>query len=789
MVSVPQRHREKDPNRVTTEAQADNHAALCLSVTGVVQGVGFRPFVHRMALEYRLGGWVRNEAGEVRIVIEGPDANVQRFIESLRTDAPPLARIDAIETQERAPEHPDTFTIVPSADHDDRRSPVSPDFATCEVCWQELNDPTNRRFRYPFITCTDCGPRFTVIETMPYDRERTSMRLFEQCPACLEEYTTPANRRYHSESNSCPDCGPSVWLVKAGRTSTVYRGNEAIEDAADKLRMGDVIAIRGLGGFHLAVDATNQTAVERLRELKNREAKPLALMVRSLDDANAIAVIDTPQEILLTSPERPIVLLTPKEGTSIASAVAPGLDTIGLMIAYTPLHRLLLEFVERPLVMTSGNKSDEPIATDNADAIKRLNAIADAFLLHDREIAARYDDSVVRVVNGEPLFLRRARGYAPLPIELPVPSPKPLVAVGPHLKNTFTLVHGSQAYVSQHIGDLANLETLEHFKHTLDSYKRLFRIEPVAVARDLHPEYLSTRVADEMGLETSIVVQHHHAHVAAVAAEHGITNKVIGFAFDGTGYGDDGAVWGAETLVADLIGYERRCHLRYAPLPGGDLAVRFPWRVALGYLSLEPSAARAFHIAFDGVGSQEYDTAKHQIDRELNAPLASSMGRLFDAAAAVLGVRRESRYEGQAAMELEALAGSRRGRILPFPVFEDSDGMLILDPLPLLTALGDLREAGEDVGDLAAAFHESVSEATAEIAGRVSGETGIRTVVLGGGVFQNARLLVTLQNRLKSKLLTVLVPRLLSPNDGAISFGQAAIAAARMQREVGETEV
>ncbi len=770
---------------MTDGGKAGDYVAHELSVTGLVQGVGFRPFVARQAMEYSLKGWVRNQAGEVRIVVEGPIAAVEAFVEGLQSDGPPLARIDTLEKRVLDPTYPSKFKIVGSADSPDRRSAISPDVALCAACEAELNDPDNKRFQYPFITCTDCGPRFTVIEAIPYDRERTSMREFEQCVRCLEEYETPRNRRFHSEINSCPDCGPNLWLVKAGRTSTVYRGHEAIEDAADKLRMGDIVAIRGLGGFHLAVDATNQMAVKSLRERKNREAKPLALMVRTLEEAKAIAVIDADQEALLTSPERPITLLAPKEGTKVASAVAPGLDTIGLMLAYTPLHHLLLENVDRPLVMTSGNMSEEPIAIDNADAIKRLNSVADAFLLHDRDIVARYDDSVVRVVNGEPLFLRRARGYAPLPIDLPVRAPKPLVAVGPHLKNTFTLAHGSKAYVSQHIGDLENLETLEHFKQSLDTYKQLFRIEPEAVARDLHPEYLSTRVADEMDLDTSILVQHHHAHVAAVAAEHGVTKKVIGCAYDGTGYGDDGAIWGAETLVADLNGYERRCRLRYAPLPGGNLAIRSPWRAALGFLSLEPSVENAFRLAFEGVDEREYSAANHQIERDLNAPQASSMGRLFDAAAAILGLRRQSYYEGQAAMELEALAGTRSAEPLPFPVFEDSDEKLVLDPLPLLVALGELRDAGEDVADLAAAFHESLSATTAEVAGRVSGETGIRTVALGGGVFQNARLLTTLRNRLESKLLSVLVPRLLSPNDGAISYGQVAVAAAQMQVEVG----
>jgi len=767
---------------MTTTPPAEDHAALELSVTGLVQGVGFRPFVARLANDHRLGGWVRNEAGEVRIVVEGSHNSIEAFLKDLQSNGPPLARIDTLETRSLQSTNSDEFRIVASSDSPDRRSPVSPDVALCAACEAELRDPNNRRYRYPFITCTDCGPRFTVIEAMPYDRERTSMRVFEQCERCKTEYETSGDRRFHSESNSCPDCGPSVWLVKAGRTSRVYHGHDAIEDAADKLLMGDIVAIRGLGGFHLAVDATNQMAVKLLRERKNRDAKPLAVMVRTLDDAKAIAIVDEDQESLLTSPERPIVLLKPKEGTKLAAAVAPGLDTIGVMTAYTPLHHLLLEFVGRPLVMTSGNMSEEPIATDNADAIKRLNSIADAFLLHDREVVARYDDSVVRVVNGEPLFLRRARGYAPLPIDLPVPSPVPLVAVGPHLKNTFTLVHGSKAYVSQHIGDLENLETLEHFKESLNMYRRLFRIEPNAVVRDLHPEYLSTRIANEMQLETSIVVQHHHAHVAAVAAEHGVTTKVIGIAFDGTGYGDDGNVWGAETLVADLTGYRRRCHLRYAPLPGGDLAVHFPWRAALGYLSLEPSAADVFENAFDGVKRATYEVAAQQIDRGVNSPLASSMGRLFDAAAAILGVRRESHYEGQAAMELEALAGSRKAHPLPFPVIEDSEGVLVLDPLPLLTALGEKHAAGADVRDLAAAFHESVSATSAEVAGRVSGETGIRTAAVGGGVFQNARLLVSVKERLEDRLLKVLVPRLLSPNDGAISYGQAAVAAARMQQ-------
>ncbi len=768
---------------MTVKDSSRDRVALELSVTGMVQGVGFRPFVHRLAVKHGLAGWVRNEAGEVRVLIEGSDASVRQFIDSLSSDAPPLARIDSLAVETLTPEALTEFRIVASTDAADRRSLVSPDVAICEACLAELTDPTNSRFRYPFITCTDCGPRFTVIEAMPYDRARTSMRAFDQCANCLAEYETPDNRRYHSESNSCPACGPSVWLELSGSDQSRASGFAAISEAAEMLCDGKIVALRGLGGFHLAANATDEVAVARLRRHKNREAKPLAIMVRSLVDVRAIAAIDETQERLLTSPEGPIVLVRPKEDAGLAPSVAPGLDTVGVMTAYTPLHHVLLDLVARPLVMTSGNKSDEPIAIGKTGARESLSGIADALLLHDREIVARYDDSVVRVVEERSIFLRRARGYAPMPVNLPVPAMRPIFAVGPHLKNTFTLAHGNKAYVSQHIGDLENLETLEHFKKTFGAFKRLFRIEPEVAVRDLHPEYMSTRVAEDVGLSPVYTVQHHHAHIAAVAAEHGVTERVIGFAYDGAGYGDDGTVWGAETLVADLCSYERSCRLRYAPLPGGDLAAREPWRTALGYLSLAPGAEEAFQLAIDSVDGRASDLARRQIERNLNAPLASSMGRLFDAAAAVLGVRTVSHYEGQAAMELEALAGDRPATPISLPVLETDGEVLELDPVPLLVALGELRAAGRQVEGLAAAFHESVAQATAGVAKRIGERTGIRTVALGGGVFQNARLLSSLVQRLKSFGFTVLVPRQLSPNDGAISYGQAAVAAALMHRD------
>jgi hydrogenase maturation protein HypF len=773
---------------MTTLAPAAR-AAVRIHVSGVVQGVGFRPFVHRLAIRHRLAGWVLNSAGDVQIEIEGEPGEVDAFLRELATEAPPLARIEHLNAEPCPPSGRERFTIRESRDEPDRRQPVSPDVAVCAACERELFNLANRRYRYPFITCTDCGPRFTVIDAMPYDRERTSMRAFTQCAECRREYEAPGDRRYHSETNTCPACGPRLWLEIPGLAPGVSDRSEAIRVAADRLLRGEIVAVRGLGGFHLAVDATNEEAVARLRTRKHRDAKPLAVMVRTLAEARYLAQVSPAEAKLLTSPERPIVLLRrltdPEREPGLALSVAPGLDTVGVMLAYTPLHHLLLDCVKRPLVMTSGNRSDEPIATDNSEAQARLAGIADAFLLHDREIVSRYDDSVTRVAGDTTVFLRRARGYAPLPVDLPFESPQPLVAVGPHLKNTFTLVHGRRGYVSQHIGDLENLETLEHFTATLESYKRLFRIEPEVAVRDLHPGYLSTRVAGDLGLERIIAVQHHHAHVAAVLAEHGVTDTAVGVAYDGTGYGADGNVWGAEILVADLAGYRRAAHLRYAPLPGGDLAARRPWRVAAGYLSLEPSLTPAFRRAFEGVDVGKQMAVARQLELRLNAPLASSMGRLFDAAAAVLGVRRVADYEAQAAMELEALAGNRAAQPLPVPVAGDGGAGWILDPVPLLAALGERLAAGDDVRDLAAVFHESVAAATDELVARVAASARTRTVALSGGCFLNARLFTSVRARLQARGLRVLVPQRLGPNDGAVSYGQAAVAAALLRRERG----
>jgi hydrogenase maturation protein HypF len=782
MVSLPALADPAARDGLSAAVDAVATAAVVLHVRGVVQGVGFRPFVHRLAVTHELGGQVRNESGEVRIELEGGAPAIEAFVAALRRDAPPLARIDSIDVVPTGPRGLRAFHIAPSRGEAGGRLPVSPDVGLCAACEAELFDRANRRYHYPFITCTDCGPRYTVIESMPYDRERTSMRAFEQCPSCLAEYHDPADRRYHSETNSCPACGPRLWLVSwEGRR--LGDGDEAVHAAARLLRAGGIVAVRGLGGFHLAVDAGEQEVVLRLRRRKRRDAKPLAVMVRTLDDARRLVHVDPASARLLASRERPIVVLPRRAEARLAPAVAPGLTDVGVMLAYTPLHHLLLDAFSGPLVMTSGNLSDEPIATGNGEAHERLRHVADAFLLHDRDIVSRYDDSVIRTGEAGPVFLRRARGYAPLPVDLPLPAPVPLVAVGAHLKNTFALVAGGRAYISQHIGDLESLDALDHFHATLDRYRRLFHIDPVVAVRDRHPGYLSSRVAEELGLERVIDVQHHHAHIAAVAAEHGITTPVLGLAFDGTGYGDDGHVWGAELLVADLAGYRRLARLRYAPLPGGDLAVRTPWRTLLGYASLEPETASTFRAAFEGVAPAELSLAQAQLRAGLNAPLASSMGRLFDAAAAVLGVRTCGGYEGQAAMQLEAVAGREPGDSLEFPVLVNHDGTWVLDPLPLLIALADGLRRGRPVSALAAAFHESVARAAAELAAQAAEAEGIDTVALGGGVFQNVRLLGSLHARLHRLGLRVLVPRLLSPNDGAISYGQGAVAAAVLRAE------
>ncbi len=784
----------------TTDHRTDGLAADLyaweIDVQGVVQGVGFRPYVHRVAEAHGIGGWVRNESGRVSIRAEGASEALEGFLAELESGWPPMSRVDRLAVGRTRPRGYEGFSIAESRTTARGGLPVSPDLAMCASCETELLDPANRRYRYPFITCTDCGPRYTLIEAMPYDRDRTRMAVFSQCPACMREYESPRDRRYHSETNACPSCGPRLWMEVAGE---VVEGWDAVVRAGRLLDEGATLAIRGLGGFHLAASAVDEGAVRRLRRRKGRDGKPLAVMVRDLTHARSWVEVDEEAALLLSGPARPIVLLPGRHGHPLAPSVAPGLQETGVMLAYTPLHRLLFEVVDAPLVMTSGNRSDEPIAIANDEARERLASIADAFLLHDREIASRYDDSVVRPGREGPVFLRRARGFAPLPIDLPLPAETPILAVGPHLKNTFTLAHGRRAFVSQHIGDLDTLEALQHFEDTLARYRRLFGIDPRIVVHDLHPGYLSTRVATELAERLQAEawgVQHHHAHIVAVAAEAGRTDQVVGLAFDGLGYGEDGSIWGAEAMVSDPWNYRRRGRLADAPMPGGDLASRSPWRAALGYAALDDGDRGWVDGCLEGIDAREVVAARWQIDSGTNAPLTSSMGRLFDAAAAILGVRQASSFEGQAAMELEALAGTWRGDRsadgrgspdLPFPVRADGEDGWVMDPVPLLRALARERISGTSRAALAAAFHEAVAVASAGLARRVAEAEGLDTVALGGGVFQNSRLRSRVREQLESVGLGVLIPRQLSPNDGCVSYGQAVVAAARLTPTKRET--
>lgn len=759
--------------------------AYRLRITGVVQGVGFRPFMQRLATEYALAGWVRNASGMVEAHVQGDAQQVQSFLDEILHRRPTLSHIDTL-LSEPADELPlDSFEIRASVFAPDAHAPVPVDVVICDACAAELRNPTDRRFQYPFTTCTDCGPRYTVIESLPYDRERTSLRAFPLCSACEREYHTPGDRRFHAESIACPVCGPHLSCERTDGTVLAERDDaRALQAAADAILCGEIVALRGLGGFHLAVDATNDEAVRRLRARKHREAKPLACMVATDAEAERFVAMSSSERAMLVSRERPIVLMSLRAETrnTLAADLAPGLDRLGVMLPSTPLHVLLLDLVKRPLVMTSGNRSEEPLTSSNAEARVQLANIADVLLLHDREIVARIDDSVVRLAGATPIIIRRARGYAPSVQSVPVASPAPLIAVGAHLKNTFTLLHGNEAFVSPHIGDLESLDTLTHWHAIRERYQTLFNIEPRAVVADVHDGYLSTRAAESIAQAHPPVavmrVQHHHAHIAAVAAEHGVSTPVIGVALDGTGAGMDGTVWGGEVLCGDLTGFERVGHLRAFALPGGDTAVRAPWRSLLGVRSLDAAAFDEFPLQLPEITPTEFNLVQRQVERLVNAPFTSSAGRLFDAVAALLGVCLRMRFEGEAAMRLESLAGRLGGTALPFPFATDARGVRVLDPVPLLRALYERQASGIETTTLAADFHVSVVQGFSAVVRDVAQHTGLDTVVLGGGCFQNARLVKAFASMLHSAGLRVLMAQAIPANDGGVSYGQAAIAAA-----------
>lgn len=757
-----------------------------LHVTGVVQGVGFRPFVYGLAHQLGLSGFVGNDSSGVFIEVEGDAAALDEFQVRLRAEKPPLAHIETIDVTDIAVRKNGDlavngdFAIIHSQRHADSATLISPDLSICDDCLRELFDPADPRYHYPFINCTNCGPRFTIITDIPYDRPLTTMSEFAMCPSCEAEYHDPRNRRFHAQPNACPDCGPRVEFVwQTDRDS--LGGDEALARARQWLRAGKVVAVKGIGGFHLACDATDRYAVQRLRERKGRPDKPFALMVRDLDIVRRFAEINDEEAALLTSRERPIVLLRQKRDHRLSPQVAPRQNTVGVMLPYSPLHYLLLD--DTPLVMTSGNLSDEPIITDNDDALDKLAPIADAFLLHDREIHVPCDDSVLRVIAGHESPVRRSRGYAPFPVRLPLSLP-PTLAVGGELKSTFCLTRDNYAFMSQHIGDMENLETLDAFAHAVEHFTKLFRARPERVVCDLHPRYLSAQWARQYAERESlplVEVQHHHAHIAAVLAENGYVgdDPVIGISMDGTGYGTDGAVWGGEFLLATYHGFERAAHLSYMPLPGGDSAVKKPYRLALAYLhaagldwtdDLPPVAPTR---------QTERDVLRQQLDRDINVVSTSSIGRLFDVIAALTGLCLTSTYEGQAAMELEAAASTRllnRTDSYRFGLTHVNDGSpLQIDSTPLLTAVVNDVRHGVDRGIIAARFHDAVADMMVSVALSLSAQHGIKQVALSGGVFQNARLLEQVTTQLDEHDFTVYRHRQVPANDGGLALGQAII--------------
>jgi hydrogenase maturation protein HypF len=793
---------------------SDQLACRRIHITGIVQGVGFRPFVYNLALRYGLRGWVLNSSAGVDIEVEGISAALDAFILAVEAEKPPLAVIDSLSVEEIPLNGYTQFTIRHSQSSPGDFVPVSPDICICDDCRRELFDPANRRYRYPFINCTNCGPRFTIIQDIPYDRPLTTMAVFPMCADCQAEYDDPTDRRFHAQPNACPRCGPQV-KSQISNLKSKNSSEEAISAARDILRRGAILAVKGLGGFHLACDATNDDALRTLRERKGRVDKPFALMAFDVATIERFCWVNDEERALLESRERPILLLRERPDSSISRLVAPGNNTLGVMLPYTPLHYLLLADGDRPapcpdlpaLVMTSGNYSEEPIVKDNDEALARLSPMADAFLLHNRDIHARCDDSVVRVHRGSVLPLRRSRGYAPFPVKLPF-LVEPTLAVGGELKNTFCLTHGDYAFMSQHIGDMENYETLQAFEQAVAHFCSLFRVQPRIVAHDMHPDYLSTKWArgqiSNLKYQTSnfkfqisnfnlVPVQHHHAHIAACMAEHGLRGDepVIGVSFDGTGYGPDpttpggAAIWGGEVLVADYASYRRVAHLAYLPLPGGDTAIRKPYRTALAHLwaaGVEWDPALAPVAACDEV---ERGVIRHQLETGFNAVPTSSVGRLFDAVAAIAGVRQTVTYEAQAAMEFENLAADDVTDSSHFEIEPIGRGEVYLaptmpyftfQPAPVIrTVVADVR-AGVPTPIISARFHNAVARLIRDVCVLVREREGLARVALSGGVFQNVTLLAKAERLLADASFEVLTHRLVPPNDGGIALGQAVVA-------------
>ncbi|HEV2924511.1 MAG TPA: carbamoyltransferase HypF [Solirubrobacteraceae bacterium] len=781
---------------MSTRAPAADETALTrrtrARVEGTVQGVGFRPFVYRLADEHGLTGFVLNDSHGVLLEVEGSAGAVEEFLARLARDAPPLAVIERISAEERELQGDSAFAILDSPPSGVIDVPVAPDSATCADCRRELFDPEDRRYRYPFINCTNCGPRFTIVRGIPYDRPFTTMASFAMCERCRAEYEDPVDRRFHAQPNACPECGPSVSLLRTGAMPADLGPDcDAVSAAAEALGEGQIVAVKGIGGFHLACRADDESAVAALRARKHREDKPFALMVATTEVARRLVRLGELESTLLGGPERPIVLLPRLGDAAVAPSVAPGALELGVMLPYSPLHHLLFADLAEgtALVMTSGNVSDEPIAFRDDDALMRLSEIADLLLVHNRPIQTRTDDSVLRVLDtpGAPrtLPLRRSRGYVPASLPLPHGAEHQILACGAELKNTFCLSKGPRAWVSHHIGDLENYETLSSFTEGIEHFTHLFGVEPDVVAHDLHPEYLSTKYAMDQESEELIGVQHHHAHLAACLAEHGEPRSAVGAVFDGSGYGLDGTVWGGELLVGDLEDFRRVGMLLPVRLPGGARAIREPWRMACAWLSLlgeSEDLERAPDIppALRGVVHEVTWQQVSQLSRSgVQSPVTTSMGRLFDAVAALCGLRARVNYEGQAAIELEAACDASERGSYPISLLQDNE-LTVIDPRETIHAVRADLQAGAALGAVASRFHAALSAATVTALAQAASVEGSELIVLSGGVFQNRRLLEAVIAGLDAAGLRVITPERLPPGDGGISYGQAAIAARRM---------
>jgi len=746
-------------------------------IKGIVQGVGFRPFIHKLVQNYNLSGWVLNSNQGVEMDVEGKTEELNNFISDIKDKLPPLARIEKIEVNQLPLIGYEGFSIKKSITKEENSFVlVSPDISICEDCLQELFDPCNRRFYYPFINCTNCGPRFTIIKDIPYDRGKTTMRVFEMCPQCQSEYENIEDRRYHAQPNACAECGPQVFLYQNKRK---LENIDPIKEAIKLLKEGKIGAIKGLGGFHLVCDATNNKVVTKLRRLKNREAKPFAIMSFNLEKIKQYCKLGKKEEKWLINRARPIVLLKKKKDSLISSLVAPRNNYLGVMLPYTPLHYLLLKDNFTALIMTSGNIADQPIIGDNQEALEKLDRIADFFLLYNRDIFNRCDDSVAKIINDGNVFFRRSRGYVPYPIILDFKL-KEVLALGGELKNTISFSKENYVFPSQYLGDLKSMETLDFLKGSIENLERIFRVNPEIIACDLHPDYLSTQFAEEIGAKKGlkvVKVQHHYAHIVSCMAENNIKEKVIGVAYDGIGYGDDGNIWGGEFLLCDLKKYFRVGHLKYYPLPGGDKAIAEPWRMAYSYLYfIYGPLAKKVDIDFNR--RMDYDKLsiiEKMIDKNINSPLTSSCGRLFDAASSLIGIRDEISYEGQAAMELESFCASGIKERYKFSIYKEGEEFII-DPQEIfIDIIKDLKE-GIDKKVMATKFHNTVAEFTLNLCGKIRENTEINKIALSGGVFQNHYLTEKIISLLEKDDFQVYTQRKVSPNDGGISLGQAVVA-------------